>query len=901
MLNVTPQRSAQGAKSYFLARSDYYSEGQELVGQWGGKGAVLLGLSGEVKKCDFEALCDNLDPRTGTKLTAIMRDDRRVGYDFTWSAPKSVSVTHALTGDERIADAFRTSIRETMSEMEAEMQTRVRKGKRDENRTSGNMAWAEFIHLTSRPVNRLPHAQLHAHCFAFNGSLDPIENKWKAGQFGKIKGDAYYWQAVQQARFAAKLQQLGYSIRPTKDAFEIAGVPESVLSRFSLRSKQIREKAAELGITDPKGREKLALTTREGKDHSIPYPQLVKVWDSMLTAEERAALRTVSAGRERHDMKANDAEHSRFAANHLFSRDSVVEERRLLTLALRHGIGEVTPEGVRREVRGLKLLRGEEDGKTWVTSREIRALEDRMLGWATAGKGAMRPLGAGRTRPTPGSELSAEQQAVVDHLLTSTDRVMLIRGAAGTGKTTLAREAVLRITREAVSEFTGLGRPVVMVAPSTAAVDVLRDEFKDAATAQHLLVDEKLQASARNGVLWLDEAAMVGAKTMAGLFEVAQRVNARVVLMGDVRQLPSVEHGSPMRALEELAGLKVAEIKTVRRQSGEYKEAMELLSEGKAAEGLRKLDGMGCIRLLDTTDPYGPLAEDFAAKLKAVPEKSRTREALIVVPTHAEGAVVNERVRRELKAAGLVGEDDKTFRRLVPLQWTPAQRGDRLQYGGEEVLQVRLPTGGLRAGQRVKAADAVERLSRMNPEYFETYREASVQFAKGDLIRTTAKGKTMDGRHTVGNGSVYRVKGFNRAGNVVLENGWTLSKDFGHWKHAWVNTTYAAQGRTVNHVLVAMPDAAAPAMSRENFYVAASRGRTSLQIWADSRYSLEQAATKSRPRLTATELMRRPRRPAWRCMRDTLARMKLNAMVKARQASRRIPERLRQTEMAHER
>src|SRR4029077_4808420 len=125
------------------------------------------------------------------------------------------------------------------------------------DRTSGNWAYAEFIHLTSRPVNGLPCPQLHAHCFVANASYDVVENQWKAGQFGKIKGDGYYWQAVQQVRFANRLQELGYSIHKTKDAFEIDGVPETVLKKFSLRTGVIERVAAKLGITDPKAKAKL--------------------------------------------------------------------------------------------------------------------------------------------------------------------------------------------------------------------------------------------------------------------------------------------------------------------------------------------------------------------------------------------------------------------------------------------------------------------------------------------------------------------------------------------------------------------------------------------------------------------------------------------------------------------
>jgi conjugative relaxase-like TrwC/TraI family protein len=284
MLNVTPQRSPESAKAYF-AKSDYYTEGQEIVGEWGGKGAVLVGLFGQVDKRAFDSLCDNLNPITHEPITPITRSGRRTGYDFTWSAPKSVSVVHAMTGDERIVKAFRESVKETMSEMEADMQTRVRKGKNEYDRTTGNMLWAEFIHLTSRPVNGVPCPQLHAHCFAFNASYDAIESEWKAGQFGKIKGDGYYWQAVQQARFANRLQSLGYSIHKTKDAFEIEGVSKETLQKFSLRTSLIERIAMKLGITDPKAKAKLAATTREAKLDEIPYPTLVKAWDEQLELE----------------------------------------------------------------------------------------------------------------------------------------------------------------------------------------------------------------------------------------------------------------------------------------------------------------------------------------------------------------------------------------------------------------------------------------------------------------------------------------------------------------------------------------------------------------------------------------------------------------------------------------
>src|SRR5271163_3685698 len=143
MIRISQQVSAAAAKSYY-SKADYYSEGQELVGSWGGKGAARLGLSGTVDKFSFERLCDNLNPQTGESLTVRTRSERTVGYDFTFSVPKSVSLLYAMSGDQDVLGAFRGAVDETMREMEAEMKTRVRKRLQDTNRTTGNMVWAEF-------------------------------------------------------------------------------------------------------------------------------------------------------------------------------------------------------------------------------------------------------------------------------------------------------------------------------------------------------------------------------------------------------------------------------------------------------------------------------------------------------------------------------------------------------------------------------------------------------------------------------------------------------------------------------------------------------------------------------------------------------------------------------------
>src|SRR6202050_4547655 len=270
MLRITQQDSAKSAKSYYTT-ADYYSEGQELVGSWGGNGASRLGLEGTVDKFSFERLCDNLDPRTGETLTVRTRAERLVVYDFTFSVPKSVSLLYAMSGDQGILDAFRGAVAETMSEIEAEMKTRVRKGRQDTDRVTGNMVWAEFIHTTSRPVDGIPDPQLHAHVFVFNTTWDEDERRWKAGQFADIKRDTPYFQAAFRVRLANRLQDLGFGVERKRDDFEIAGIPADILKRFSRRTTLIEKVAKELGITDPKRKAELGAETREKKGPAMSW------------------------------------------------------------------------------------------------------------------------------------------------------------------------------------------------------------------------------------------------------------------------------------------------------------------------------------------------------------------------------------------------------------------------------------------------------------------------------------------------------------------------------------------------------------------------------------------------------------------------------------------------------
>jgi conjugative relaxase-like TrwC/TraI family protein len=847
MIRITQQDSAKDAKRYY-ATADYYSQGQELVGQWGGKGASQLGLEGTVDQFSFERLCDNLNPKTGEPLTVRTRSERTVGYDFTFSVPKSVSLLYALSGDQDILAAFRGAVDETMREMEAEMKTRVRRGGKDEDRTTGNMVWAEFIHTTSRPVDGLPDPQLHAHVFAFNTTWDEEERRWKAGQFRELKRDAPYFQAAFRVRLANRLQDLGFGVERKRDDFEIAGVPKDVLKRFSRRTALIEKVAGERGITDPDRKAELGAETREKKGSPLDWQSLRKEWNARLSDKEReivaAAHRRERAATRPQRGEGLAVDH---AIEHSFVREAVVPERKLLTEALKRGIGAMKVEDVTREMAKRPLIRNDVAGRRMATTKEMLALESRLTDFARQGRGRYRPLGD-PARPCSRDWFNDGQKAAVRHVLGSRDRVMIIRGVAGTGKTTLEQEI-----GEALAEA---GKPVVALAQSVkASREVLRQEagFATADTVAMFLKDEQMQEAAKGGVILIDEASQLGTRDMLQVFEAAERLGARVLLVGDKRQHRSVTAGEPLKLLEEKAGLPVALVTEILRQQGNYKKAAGLLSEGRTEEAFEELDKLGWIKQVPDADRDKQLA---AAYLAAVAEKKRGgkhKSALVVSPTHAEADRITAAIRDGLKADGkLIGE--RVINRWIPTRLTDAQKADAAEYEPGYLLQFHQNAKGYQKGSRLVVGEGAEPPTHL-AQRFEVYRPAQLVLAVGDRVRITAGGKTRDGKHRLSNGSLLTVQGFTRRGDIIVDRGWVIDRDFGHLTHGYVVTSHASQGVTVDKVFVGVSSESFPATYQRTAYVAVTRGKEQAQIFTDDRKELLRAVNRLDEPLSATDLV----------------------------------------------
>ena len=872
MIRMIQSNDAGHAKSYFsdaLSKSDYYASDQELAGFWQGRLAARLGLSGATLKEDFFSLCENRDPLTGDQLTPVYRENRRTGYDINFHCPKSVSILHVFAGDDHILNAFRNSVTETMNLIEADAQTRVRRGGVYDDRVTGELLWGHFTHQTARPVEGyLPDPHLHSHCFVFNATWDDVEQRTKAGQFHDIKQKMPCYQAYFHLVLSRRMIDLGYQVRRTEKSFEIVGVPEKVLGLFSKRTDEIGRIAKEKGITDAVELAELGARTRSKKQKGVSMGELTEAWRTQVTAlgEDGQESRTVRYSREKQPEGPTAQQCIDHAVKHCFERASVVPDRQLLEAAYRHGIGSrlATPEDIQKAFReDSRIIHVREYNRILCTTKEVLSEEKRMVDLARLGQGRMKPLYA----QAPAIKLDGQQGAAIEHIITTANRVSIVQGAAGSGKTTLMTEAVRLIE--------GAGKKVMTVAPTASASrGVLRTEgFKEAETVAKFLADKAMQESTKGQVIWVDEAGLLGTKDMLSLLELAEKNNARLILGGDTRQHRPVIRGDALRVLNTVGGIEAAEVSKIRRQTDQaYRAAVQDFANGQIASGFDKLDKMQAVVEIDPLTANERLAEDYMTIL------NKGKSVLVVAPTHAQGAAVTEKIRHNLRMEGYIGKKEVTALKLVNLNLTEAQKADHRSFYQDQIVQFSQNVPGFRRGSfwRVEGVEGNQvRLAAPSAETkplplhkakdYDVFAAGQIGLSKGDKVRIT-KGGTDDNGKRLDNGDMLEVLHV-RKDKIRLQNSnskavFEVGNEFGHIAHAYCITSHAAQGKTVSHVLASMPESTFGAIDGNLAYVTVSRGKEGITVYTDNKEGLLTHASEIGDRRAALELVGKDRTKA---------------------------------------
>lgn len=875
MFSGIPQKNRTVAESYFdehLSHNDYYTQGEKQAGHWIGTGAQQLGLKpGEaVTREAFLRLCDNQHPNTGEQLTPQQYRERRIYFDFVCSPPKSVSILAVTMNDQRIIEAHKEASTLALRELEAFAATRIRKGGvQEQDRTTGNLVGAAFVHTTSRALD----PQLHTHFVLFNATWDSKENRWKALQTGDMFGAINYGTAVYRNELAKRLHRFGYQTRQTGSAFEIEGVDAKFIERFSKRSQQrdMAVKAQEQKLGRKLTNQEVSHVVHQSRPKKLKGASDEQVRQQQLGEigffEKRSLRKVVETANglpKEFAQRVGTDEAVSHGIGHVFERHSVAPEHKILEAALVKGCGQLDLKQLKDELTGnTKLVRVEGEYST----RDILAKELYLIHTVNAGVETLKPI-AGDYEPP--SRLGPDQRKALAHVLTSPDQFTGFRGLAGSGKSTALAELDTALCRR--------GYDAIFCAPTASAANTLRKDvyLGKTMTLQKLLANPQERSRlSRGSVIVLDEAGAVGLDDMAKLFEVARLKGCRVILSGDTGQHTSVTRGDALRILEQYSNYRFSELTTIRRQKpAAFREIVELAAAKQTDKAFAKLVELGAVTeaLTDDGQLYQRAADAYLSATK------QGRSALLVSPTWSEIEAVTDKVRETLKADGVIGQQDEPVTVFDSLSWTEAQKknasqfepGQRLRFvrktrkfeRGEtvEVLATMDQPGAGPNTLRVRRAGGEEVLFKVDAgsASFDVGQARELKVAAGDWLLLQAN----HGKEFI-NGERVQVREIQN-GRIALADGRSLPAGFNTFTHGYAVTSHSSQSKTVDDVLLVASSKSFAAVNREQFYVSISRGRERVHVFTDDADLLARRVTDSHERKAAVELQ---------ALRDELARL----------------------------
>ena len=713
MLTISKPLSAGQAQSYhqkeFTAREqNYWSQRGVVAGEWQGRLAAHLGLAGAVSAEDFAKLSQGQHPETGEQLVrqrasyeyqdadgkTIKTMEHRAGWDATFSAPKSVSLTALVGGDDRVREAHRDSVRIALEQLEHYTQARI--GGNHPPETTGKFVAAKFEHDTARPVDGYVAPQLHTHAVIFN-ITEREDGQPRAIQPQSLFDSQQFATAVYQSELTYRLRELGYEITVGRSgAPEVKGYSQEYLDASSPRSQQIREYLERTGRHGKEAAEIAAHSTRDKKE--IHSPGEVMAAHRKLAADfGNQADAVVRAARERvqHQEKpANSIDRVResltFSRDKNFEREAVVDERALIRDGLRRGMGDVTYSQVRGNLDARiasgefqRVERASMPGRQFTTAKTVAA-EHEIVSRVREGRNQAEPL-LPRSQAISIADqhphLNRAQKTVVEDVLSSPDRIQGIQGFAGSGKTT-----TLSVIRSAAESQ---GYQVEGFAPTSRAARQLGEAGVEAGTLQGFLARSATPMPPdQKHLYFVDESSLASTNQMR---EFLSRLTPRdrVLLIGDTRQHQGVDAGRPFEQLQE-AGMRTAKLdEIVRQKDPALKSAVEMLATGQVSAALDALQKQGRVmEIPNAEERHRAIARSYVES----PEKT-----LIVSPDNASRRELNSAVRQELKANGTVAPEDHSFRILVQRQdMTGAERSWASRYEINDV--VRYARGSKSAG-----------------------------------------------------------------------------------------------------------------------------------------------------------------------------------------------------------
>ena len=681
----------------------YLSGHGESPGRWYGAGASSLGLQGEASPVGFQQMFEGRHPDTGELLGRPHGRNALPAFDVVLRPTKSVSILYGLgdaaTGRAVLA-AHHAGVREAVAYLDGHLGARRGHGGHEHVSGRGLLA-VGFDHRTSREGDPL----LHTHLVVVANRVQGPDGRWTALDGRdlyrhRLAADAIY-RAVYQRQLSRTLG-VEWTAADAHGNRELQGVPEELLRAFSKRTDQIDLEVERL---EASGRERTPRlvkwavhATRKPKEHEAPVT-LYGRWRA--EAAERGhdpdtLVRAVS-GRTRdpdQDLLVSEgtvaqvfdrlacpagltATASTFALQDVIAAlggqlagvgraeledlaDRFCAERAVAVVADR-ALEErrwSTPELLGIEQRLVTAATGRTDGQVAVVSHDaVRA--------------------ALQAHPTAGED----QQAMIRDICQGGQSVALVIGRAGTGKT-----FALGAARHAW-QLDGY-RPLACAPTGIATVSLEAEGFQEVATCDRLLadLDHRRERLSSRSVLVVDEAGMLGSRKLARLLGHAEQAQAKVVLVGDDRQLAAIDAGGGFRALRLRLG--ASELIENRRQHQAWeREALELVRSGLVEEAVAAYRAHDRVVAADSK-PAATLAllQDWWQAWQEA-ERDPAQDVIVLGGRRVEVDRLNLACQELLAARGRLGPDRLQVedRRLAV--------GDRVVCGRNAIAQLGVANG----------------------------------------------------------------------------------------------------------------------------------------------------------------------------------------------------------------
>jgi conjugative relaxase-like TrwC/TraI family protein len=685
--------------------ADYYKPEDYYLtdkGTWGGRLSDDLTLSGEVKKDDLAKLINGFD-KSGEKLTKYAGTDRhRKGIDMTFAPPKTIS--NAMLVDSRLITAHQETTKEIMKHVEDNFaQARVGFG----HLKTDNLSYAMFTHMTNR--NAEPH--LHTHVVLLNVTKDD-QGETRALSNEKIFKNKHNLDILYKNMLAVKVRELGYEIEITDKehaSYELKGHSSDIKDATSTRTAQILEKVEELkqdkkykDYSDKRLAEIATLSTRKSKsEHDyMTKEDLYESVDSLLREQFSTNLAEYVHGMQNQEREIDNKSLENYfkdAISSIHENRAAFTKEQLYAEIAKLSVGQFSNEEIqlfseRMEKEGNLISLGELTswvGETqYLTSPEMKAIEQNVLklaqsmnnqGGLDITSNALKQLIEIRTNE--GFTPTDSQVGALEHIIRSDNKLNIIQGDAGVGKTKGVM-ANLKVLAESA------GYDILGLTPTGKAAQ----ELQTGAGINSVTIDKFLMSnppSESQKSIWIvDEASMLSSKKMETLFERAIGADAHVILTGDVKQYKPVGEGKMFDELQRAGLASFSMTDVVRQKPGTHMHSV--VTAFKEAYNNYDLSSLSlAFEQLNQAEAFHNIAHEESRFNSIVQEYLQSvrsgMDTVIITTTNRDKDTFNELIRNEKEATGEIG-DSKEIDTLRGKSISEAKAMDSEFYSKNDVI-----------------------------------------------------------------------------------------------------------------------------------------------------------------------------------------------------------------------